>query len=115
MLALGTDDFSRRFELQKQQDELRREVAQFHEDADEGRSTAELEAELEARRAQLKSIKKQRIDVVMQSGGGSHGGDMGAIGIPHLNRSIESAQGAGAIKERIAKLEQVLAERIGDS
>ena len=114
LAALGDADFERRFQLKQRQDELRRQVARFHVDADAGRSRAELENELAALEAKLKSIKGSRIDMVQQAGGGSHGGDMGAIGIPKLNRAIEDAQGAGQVKARIEELKRRLEERDGE-
>ena len=44
LLATPADDFARRYELGKRQDELREQVAAF--DPDAGRSRAELEAEM---------------------------------------------------------------------
>ena len=111
LLATPTDDFARRFELNKRQDELREQVAAF--DPDAGRTRAELEAELRALRAQVEAIEAQRIDLVTQAGAAGDGGEMGNIGGVALNRGIEQAQGKPQLLARIGRIEGRLAE-MGD-
>ncbi len=106
LLALDDDAFARRHELLKRQDELREQVAGLQVDPDVGRSRADLEAELEALRERLEAIRAQRIDPVVQAGGGDSG--WGNIGASQINRGIVDAQGGEAIKERIAQIEQRL-------
>ena len=67
LLDLPDDAFAERYALQKQQDALREQASQFREDWDAQRPTDELLAELAARRAQLKTIEDQRIDMVSQN------------------------------------------------
>ena len=109
LLATPIDDFARRYELNKRQDELREQVASF--DPDAGRSRAELEAELKALRAQVAAIEKQRIDLVKQAGsGGGSRGEMSNLGGVSLNLGIERAQGMPQLLARIGRIEGRLAD-----
>ena len=112
LLATPTDDFARRFELNKRQDQLREQVAAF--DPDAGRSRAELEAELEALKAQVASIESQRIDLVTQAGFSGTSGEMGNVGGTALNQGIDQAQGRPQLMARIGRIEGRLAEMEGD-
>ncbi len=108
LLATASDDFARRYELNKRQDALREQVASF--DPDAGRSRAEMEAEVAALRAQVDAIRKERIDVVKQAGGGSGRAEMGNLGGVAINQQIEQAQGVPQLLGRIGRLESRLAE-----
>jgi multidrug efflux pump subunit AcrA (membrane-fusion protein) len=106
LLALDDDDHQRRAELHQEQNELRKRVAELRVDLDAGRSRAELEAELAAWRERLDALRGQRIDPVVQAGGGDAG--WGNIGAVKINHDMMQAQGADEIKARIAHLEQRL-------
>jgi hypothetical protein len=112
LIDLPDDAFAERFELQKRQDALREEAAQFRQDWDKQRSDSDLLAELAAMRSRLASIESQKIDLVTQSGFASEAGPgadgLGAIGI---NIGIGEAHGAGDIQARIGRLKNILEER----
>lgn len=103
LLALGPDDHEARNALLSRQSDLREQVRQFHQDPDAGRSRADLERELESLQARLEAIRGERIDPVVQAGGGDTG--IGNIGVTELNRGIMEAQGGAPLKERIAQIE----------
>lgn len=109
LLATPDDDFSSRHRLRSEQDRLRDQLRDQAEAMDAERPRSELEAKLAALRERLRAIDKDRIDLVSQSGGagGGTGGGYAPAEIG-LNRSIADAQGAEAIKARMAKLEQLL-------
>jgi len=112
LLELPDDAFAERHELRTRQDRLRDEAAQFRVDADLDRTDENLLTELAARRSQLGTIDDQRLDMVTQSGGGIGGGDTriaSAEGSP--NTKMYKAQGAGEIRSRIARLEEILTDR----
>lgn len=113
LLDLPDDAFAERFALQKQQDALREQASQFREDWDAQRPTDELLAELAARRAQLKTIEDQRIDMVSQSGGGTGANAAGAdgFGAGAINTGIGQAHGLGDIEARIGRIKGILTER----
>ena len=116
LLALADDAFAERFALQKRQDELRERAAAFHQDWDSQRSTEELQAELKARRAQLKGIEDQKINLAMFSSGsrGAGAGSSGLGGVS-LNQGLLKAQGANRVHARIGVIKGILADRGIDS
>lgn len=110
--ATPTDDFAARHALRTRQDELRELAAGFRVDADEQRSTEDLRIELAAREAQLDAIYKSGLDLVTQSGGGSAtGGSYTSAGEAGINQKIRGASGAGEVQARIARLQEILADR----
>lgn len=112
LLALPDDAFAERYGLEKQQDELRRQAAKFRVDWDAKQPADELIAELAALRSRIEAIEGDRIDMVSQSGGGSLAGP-GADGWGgvRINQQIEQAHGAQAIRDRIARIVGILADR----
>lgn len=107
--ATPADDFARRHELRKRQDELREEAARFRVDADESRPTEDLARELAALEAQRERIIESGIDLVTQAGGGSRtGGSYVSAGEIALNRGVKEAAGLRDIETRIAKLRRLL-------
>lgn len=113
---LPADAFDERITLRSRHEELRQEAAQLAAAAADDRPTSEIQAELGALRHQLQQIEDGKIDVVVQSGGGSAAGPgaegLGAIG---LNQQIEAAQGADEIRGRIEHLRRLLEQRGVDS
>lgn len=109
MLALDPRDLSARYELEKERDALRSEASEFAGQVDEGRSATDIERELAALRAQVEAIIDSKIDLVVQSGGGSNAGP-GADGMGGvvLNQLISAAGGMDRIRARISHLEAVL-------
>lgn len=108
--SLPDDAFAEKYELMKKRDVLREKASQYSVDVDKGRSTEELLAELAAMRTQLKQIDDQRIDLVLQSGGGSQSGPSSLGGIS-LNTQISESAGAGRLHTRIAAIKSVLSDR----
>ncbi len=111
LIALPDDAFAQRWELRKEQDELREQAREFACAMDEDKFDDELLSELRALRDQMKVIERQRIDLVGQAGGGSMSGEMGNLGAVKLNRSIDIAMGLPAIKARIGVIKGVLMNR----
>ncbi len=110
LIALPADAFGERYDLQTRRAALRDRLAETHAGADQERPTAELEAELAALQARAEEVKKLRIDVVKQAGGGRTG-EMNTRGATQMNRQIDEAQGLPAIRSRIARIEAVLEQR----
>lgn len=109
MLALDPSDLAGKFALEKERDALRSRAAEFASRVESDRPVAEIERELAALQAQVESINKSKIDMVMQSGGGSNAG-AGADGMGgvKLNQQIGAAGGLDRLKVRIAHLEALL-------
>jgi hypothetical protein len=112
LIALPEDAFADRWELRKQQDELRKKAAEFAYEMDADKFDDELLSELAALRDRMKSIEKQRIDLVMQSGsGGSASGEMSSLGAVKLNKAMDDAAGLPGVKARIGVIKGVLINR----
>ncbi|MGI9585768.1 MAG: hypothetical protein ACR2N7_09290 [Acidimicrobiia bacterium] len=112
LIALPDDAFAERWELRKEQDNLRKKAAAFAYALDEDKFDDELLSELEALRGRMRSIEKQRIDLVMQSGsGGSASGEMSSLGAVKINKAMDDASGLPAIKARIGVIKGVLINR----
>ncbi len=111
ILALPDDALEQRWELRKEQDELRRQAQEFAYAMDDDKFDDELLSELRALRDQMKAIERQRIDLVGQAGGGSLSGEIGNLGGVKINRGIDDAMGLPAIKERIGVIKGVLVNR----
>lgn len=112
LLDLPEDAFEERYELRKQQDELRSIARSGDNPMDQGRSDDELLAELASLRDRMKYIEKQRIDLVQQAGsGGASTSEMGNLGGVQINKGIDDAMGLGGIKSRIGVLKGILQDR----
>ncbi len=112
LLALPDDAFGERWELRRQQDELRSKAASFAVVGDETRSDGDLLRELGALRQQMRAIERQRIDIVSQSGGsGGSTSEMGNLGALKLNRAMDEAAGLLKIRERIGLIKGILIDR----
>lgn len=111
LLALPDDAFAEKYELLKEQDWLRSEAASYADALEVQRTDAELLAELQALRSQFESLSKQKIDLVVQAGGGSTGGEMGNLGGVELNLRMMRASGADQIQTRIGRITGILADR----
>jgi len=110
--ALPDDAFADKYELLKKQDELRERAAQFAVDADKERSTEALLSELSGLRSQLAQLDGQKIDLVVQAGGGAVGmSNMGNLGGVALNARMTEASGTSRIQARIGVIKGVLADR----
>ncbi|VAW04309.1 hypothetical protein MNBD_ACTINO01-2438 [hydrothermal vent metagenome] len=111
ILALPDDAFAQRWELRKEQDDLRSQAQEFAYAMDEDKFDDELLSELRALRDRMKAIEHQRIDLVGQAGGGSMSGEMGNLGGVKINRGIDDAMGLPGIKARIGVIKGVLMNR----
>lgn len=105
--ALADDAFEERLQLLQEQKRLRVRAAEVRAGAPINREA--LEAELAGLLDRWDGIQDQRIDVVMQSGGGSHGGDAfsGAHAV-RMNQEIDRALGRDQIELRIAEIRRLL-------
>jgi hypothetical protein len=112
LIALPDDAFAERWELRKQQDDLRKKAAEFAYAMDEDKFDEDLLLELAALRERMKAIEKQRIDLVGQSGsGGAASGEMSSLGAVKLNKAMDDASGLPAVKARIGVIKGVLINR----
>lgn len=111
LAELPEDANDERFKLRQRQDELRA-LARGGGDMDKDRPTSEMLYELDALRAQMKSIERQRIDLVQQAGsGGATSGEMGNLGGVKINKGIDDAMGLPKIKARIGRIKGILTDR----
>lgn len=78
LLALHDDDFAARFKLETERDRLRAQAAEFHQRKDEGRTTAELCAELVERQKQLVQMQDSFVNRATQASSASGAGGAGA-------------------------------------
>jgi len=107
-----SDDFATRHALRTRQDALRDLAAGFRVDADEQRSTEDLQRELAARESQLEAIYGAGVDMVTQAGGGSGtGGSYTSAAEGGMNKQVRAAAGAAEVTVRIARLREILAVR----
>jgi len=111
LIALPDDAFEQRWNLRKEQQDLREQARAFAYAVDEDKFDDELLSELRSLRERMKAIEHQRIDLVGQAGGGSMSGEMGNLGGVKLNRSIDDAMGLPKIKARIGVIKGVLMDR----
>lgn len=113
LLELGREDFAARYELQLEQDRLRRQSRRHASDRDSNRPSQELLAELRARESALEQIRRGMVNSAAQAGGG--GGGSGSFEGPldgfKINNAMTSATGADKLMQRIARLETILKER----
>ncbi len=110
LIALPSDAFAQRWELRKQQDELRERAREFAYAMYEDRFDDELLEELRALRDQMKVIEKQRIDLVVQAGSGGVS-MMGNLGGVKINKGIDDAMGLPQIKAKIGHIKGILIDR----
>jgi len=110
LIALPDDAFAERYELRKDQDELRRQASEFSYALYEDKFDDELLDELRALREQMKAIEKQRIDLVVQAGSGGVS-NMGNLGGVAINKGIDDAMGLPRIKAKIGRIKGVLKDR----
>ena len=112
LIDLPRDAFAERYELQKRQDDLRAIARSSDNPLGAGRATEELLAELAGLRSQVRSIEKQRIDLVTQAGGGgATTSEMGNLGGVQINKGIGDAHGLPRITARIGVIKGILADR----
>jgi len=110
LIALPDDAFAERWELRKEQDELRKQATEFSYALYDDKFDDELLDELRALREQMKFIEKQRIDLVVQAGSGG-ASNMGNLGGVAINKGIDDAMGLPRIKAKIGHIKGVLEDR----
>lgn len=109
---LDADNFTRRFELEIERDELRAAAKEFGERKDERRSINDLESELLSRRAQLDELNKSKINMLYQAQmSGAHTMAISRKYGGTINNAIMKAQGAEDLIVRIGELEDELRRR----
>lgn len=110
LAALPDDAFEDRHQLKEEQKRLRERAATARIGAAIDRPS--LEAELAHLLTRWDALQKNRIDVVLQSGGGSQGGDAfsGAHAV-RVNQQIDAAMGRQEIEDRIADIRRLLEEK----
>jgi hypothetical protein len=110
--TLPADDFSQRVTLHQRHEDLRARAAQLAAEADYGRSTQDLQLEIQSLQQRLHKIQGEFIDVAEQSGEGNIPGpdsvDASAAG---LNRDMAQAQDAPQVVARIEKLQGIIDSR----
>ncbi len=113
LLGLEAQAHDERHRLLSERDQLRDRLAAIHEAAPKGddRPTAVIRAEIDALEANAEELRKNRIDLVKQAGGGSRSGEMGNLGGTELNRKIDEATGLSDLERRIAELWGILGDR----
>ena len=112
LLDLPDDAFAEKYDLLKERDVLREEAASYSETLDRNRSDEQLQSELASLRSRAKFIEDQRIDLVMQAGGGGAStGEMGNLGGVQINKAIEDGHGLPKIRARIGIIKGILNDR----
>ncbi len=112
LLELPDDAFAQKYELLKERDKLRDMAAEYAGLIDAERPDQELLRELGGLRSQMKSIERQRIDLVVQAGSGGAGtSEMGNLGGVQINKGIDDAFGLPKIKARIGVIKGILSDR----
>ena len=71
--------------------------------------------ELKALESSAAALQRQKIDVVVQAGGGSPGsGQMGNLGVVELNARMSEATGLAAMERRIQRLRSIIEDRASE-
>lgn len=112
LAELPDDAFAERVEIRRRQDELRASAQAGDNPMDAGRTSEDLLDELSGLRARMRTIERQRIDLVTQAGGGGAStGEMGNLGGVAINKAIGDAHGLSQITARIGVIKGLLADR----
>lgn len=113
LLALDRGASPERFRLLQERDALRDMAVQFAPDADAGRSTTELQAELASWKRRRKTILDRSTGYVF----GDSADSAGRVGAAFVEARGESGPGAllDEANRRIARIEELLAEREPES
>ena len=107
LASLPDDAFGERHRLRQRQKELRSIAADLREGTPVDRQS--LQSELEQLLERWDALQKERIDVVMQSGGGSQGGDaFSGAHAAQVNRQIDAARGRAELEARIGEIRRLL-------
>lgn len=107
---LAGDEFAARYELEKQLDELKRDLPSFDKDA--GRSREDLETELRERRLQLdRLLHDAGVSLAPMSDGAGGSGDAATVA---MRQAALEAGDIDGIRRRIGELESALTKLGGD-
>ncbi len=110
--TMPADDFEGRVELRQRHQALRARAAQLSTDADEQRSSADLQTEVKSLRQRIAAIQGGMIDTAEQDAEGNiPGPDPSRTDPGAMNREIADGHGAPAMVSRLNKLEGILASR----
>jgi chromosome segregation ATPase len=112
LLALGREHWAERYELQKRQDELRDEAAEHRTSRDGGRSTEDLQDELDELRHRVKQLVVARTGYILDMG------DAAGTAAAEVAKLVSQSRGATDLDRmvvRISEIEAELAGRIGSA
>lgn len=110
--TLPADDFATRVDLRTRHEALQARAAHLNADADEQRSTEDIEIEIQSLEQRIAVIQGEMIDSAEQGGEGNiPGPDQKHRGPGALNREIGDAQGTPAMVRRMEKLKDILSSR----
>lgn len=112
LAGLAPGDFAAKYQLQLERDQLR-DLARVAVDRDADRSTEELSAELAARQAALTALESSSTHAGSMSaaGGAGSGAYEGPADGLRLRALQEESSGLAALRQRVARLETLLADR----
>jgi len=107
--AVPAANSTRRLELAQVLDRLRIEAKQIRDTAYPREMARQWRAELAELLSVWDRVASERIDVVKQAGGGSHGGDFGfTADAMRINRVIDADRGRVGIEARVKELRILL-------
>jgi hypothetical protein len=110
--TVPADDFGARVDLRTRREALRARAAQLSTDADEQRSSADIEIEIRSLEQRIAVISGEMIDSEEQGGEGNiPGPDQQHRSPSAMNREIGDAQGEPAMVRRLDDLKAILRSR----
>lgn len=110
--TLPSDDFVDRVDLHQRHLALKARAAQLNADADEQRSTADLQTEVTSLKQRIAAIQGDMIDTAEQDSEGNIPGPHPGESDPSvMNQEIADGHGAPALVNRLKKLQGILASR----
>ena len=110
--TLPSDDFVDRVDLHQRHQALKARAAQLNTDADEQRSTADLQTEITSLKQRIAAIQGDMTDTSEQDSEGNIPGPHPSESDPSvMNQEIADGHGAPALVSRLNKLEGILASR----
>lgn len=107
---LPEDAFDAKAQLQSRQADLRSEAARLREESPV--PNEDLVDRLNRLEARWEQLRKERINLISQAGGGSEGGDFGFVSdAAEINRQIDEANDLQELETEIADIRRRLRER----
>ena len=110
--TLPSDDFVDRVDLHQRHLALKARAAQLNTDADDQRTTADLQTEVTSLKQRIAAIQGDMIDTAEQDSEGNIPGPHPSESDPGvMNQEIADGHGAPALVNRLNKLQGILASR----